>query len=72
MITKQQIVDAINALPEDKFENLEAIIEEIILLEKIHKGVEAAQRGELIGEEDVDKETEKWWSFITLNRPLVT
>ena len=60
MITKQQIVDAINALPEDKFDNIDTVIEEIILLEKIEKGLQDIKEGKTMSAEEVDRETEKW------------
>lgn len=60
MLTKQQIVEAINALPGDKFENIDTVIEEIILLEKIEKGLKDITEGKTISEEEVDREIEKW------------
>ena len=60
MITKQQIVDAINALPEDKFDNIDTVIEEIILLEKIEKGLQDIKEGKTMSAEEVDREIEKW------------
>jgi len=60
MLTKEQIIEAINSLPEEKFGNVEAIIEEIILLEKIDKGLQAVKNGEVISEEDADREMEQW------------
>jgi len=60
MITKQQIVDAINALPEDKFDNIDTVIEEIILLEKIEKGLQDIKEGKTKSAEEVDREIEKW------------
>jgi hypothetical protein len=38
MITKKQIIDVINAMPQEEFNDVEAVIEEIILLEKIIGG----------------------------------
>lgn len=60
MLTKEQIIEAINSLPEEKFGNVEAIIEEIILLEKIDKGLQAVKNGEVTSEEDADREMEQW------------
>ena len=60
MLTKQQIVDVINALPEEMFRNPEAVIEEIILLEKIDKSIEAIQNGKVVLEEAANKEMEQW------------
>lgn len=60
MISKDKIIEAIKAMPEEKFKDIEAVIEEIILLDKIEKGLEAVKRGEILSEEDVDNEIEKW------------
>ena len=60
MLTKQQIVEAINALPGDKFDNIDTVIEEIILLEKIEKGLKDITEGKIMPEDEVDREIEKW------------
>jgi hypothetical protein len=59
-ITKKQIIEAIEAMPQTEFANVEEVIEEIILLEKIEKGLEAVRKGEVLSEEEIDKEIEKW------------
>lgn len=60
MLTKKQVVEAINSIPEDKFGDIENIIEEIILLEKIDKGIDAVKKGNVVSEEEANKEMEKW------------
>ena len=60
MLTKDKILETIKAMPEERFNNIESVIEEIILLEKIENGLDAVKRGDIISEEDVDKEIEKW------------
>ncbi len=60
MITKKQIIDVIKAMPEDEFYDVEPVIEEIILLEKIKKGLAATEKGEMLSENEVDKLTEEW------------
>ena len=60
MLTKKQVLEAIEAMPEDKFAHLDAIIEELILLEKIEMGMEEARQGKGLSEEEVNKEIDKW------------
>lgn len=60
MITKKQIIEVINAMPEEEFNDVEAVIEEIVFPEKIKKGLEAAENGETLSEEEVDKIVESW------------
>lgn len=60
MITKNQIIDAIQAMPENEFADVEPVIEEIILLEKIKKGFSATEKGEILSEDEVDKVIEQW------------
>ena len=36
-ISKKQIIDTINAMPEDEFEDMDVLMERMILLEKIDK-----------------------------------
>ena len=60
IITKEQIIDMINAMPQEEFTNVDIVIEEIILLEKIKRGLAATENGETFSEEEVDKITEAW------------
>lgn len=59
-ISKKQIIEVINAIPQEEFNDVEAVIEEIILLEKIEKGMEAMRNGEVISEHEADKAIDKW------------
>lgn len=60
MITKEKLLDSIRSMPEEKFYNIDEIIEEIILLEKIENSLDAVGRGEVLSEDEVDKEILKW------------
>ena len=60
MITKEKLLDSIKSMPEEKFNNIDEIIEEIILLEKIENSLDAVGRGEVLSEDEVDKEISKW------------
>jgi hypothetical protein len=60
MLTKDKILETLKAMPEERFKDIESVIEEIILLEKIENGLDALKKGDIISEEDLDKEIEKW------------
>ncbi len=59
MLTRKQVLEALNSIPEEKFDATIAI-EEIILLEKVEEGLKDLKNGRVISEEDLDKEMEKW------------
>jgi hypothetical protein len=55
---KQQALDVISHLPEDV--DLEEIMYRLYVLDKIRKGREAKDRGEVISDEELGREIEKW------------
>lgn len=59
-ITKEQIIEAIKAMPQEEFVNADEVIEEIILLEKIEKGLKAVENGEVVSEEEANKIMDSW------------
>jgi len=60
MITKQKILETISAMPEDRFEDIELVIERLVLLEKIQNGIEQADSGELISLDELKEEMKSW------------
>lgn len=58
METKQQILKAIEELPDDA--SVEDAIERLYLLYKIEKGLRQAERGDLISQEDARQRMAKW------------
>lgn len=60
MITKNQIIDVIQAMPENEFIDAEPVIEEILLLEKIKKGLDSAEKKDIVSDDEVDKLIEQW------------
>ncbi len=55
-IAKQEIVRAVNALPDDA--TVDDAIERLLLLGKIEQGLEQARRGETIPHEEVRRRIE--------------
>ena len=59
MLTKTNLKKHIEKLP-DEF-SIDELVERLILIEKIERGNEQSERGELISESELDKEIEKWF-----------
>ena len=55
---KQEAIDAISKLHDSA--NLEEIMYRIYVIDKVKKGLEAAQRGETVSIEDLKKEISLW------------
>jgi len=60
MITKQKILETINAMPEDRFDDVEVVIERLVLLEKIQRGIEQAEKGGVISLDELKEEMKSW------------
>jgi predicted transcriptional regulator len=58
MLTKAKIISGIQKLPDSV--TIEEVLDQIILLEKIEKGIEQADNGQVLSEEDVDKKIRIW------------
>lgn len=58
MGTKQQIVRAIEDLPDDA--KIEDALDRLYLMYKVQRGLEQADRGELITPEEVRRRMAKW------------
>ena len=60
MITKEKLIETIKNMPEEKFNNLDSVLEEIILMDKIENSLNAAAKGDVISEEEMDKLVDSW------------
>ena len=58
MLTKEKVINAINNLPGEF--SLEDVIDELLLLEKVEKGLAQSDSNEVISDEDLDKELPEW------------
>ena len=58
MGTKQQILKAIEELPDDA--GVEEALDRLYLLYKVERGLRQADRDELIGQEEVRERMAKW------------
>ena len=61
MLTKEVLLEAISKMPEEFFDDVDILLERIVMLEKIYKGIDQADRGEVISFEDLQNEMKEWW-----------
>lgn len=59
MLTVADVRDKVNAFPEDK--PVEELLDELVLLYKIQKGMQEAEGGKGLSLDEFDKELETWW-----------
>lgn len=58
MLQKSTVIKTITNLP-DQF-SIDELVEKMILLDKIEKGIKLADSNQVISEEELDREIEKW------------
>ncbi|MFN5319632.1 MAG: hypothetical protein ACK5CY_12395 [Bacteroidia bacterium] len=58
MLQKRTVINTITKLP-DQF-SIDELVEKMILLDKIEKGIKEADSNQVISEEELDREIEKW------------
>ena len=61
MITKEKIIESIKAMPEEKFEDIDILLERIVLLEKIETGLKDIQNGNTHTNEEMNQIIESWF-----------
>jgi hypothetical protein len=59
MLTKKKLQETIDKFPE-RF-TVDELIDKIILLDKIDKGNLQSEKGEIISEEELEKQIERWF-----------
>lgn len=60
MLTKELILETIKNMPEEKFEDIDVLLERLVMLDKIQTGIEQLNRGEKITIEELEKAMEEW------------
>jgi len=58
MLTKINVIKTITRFP-DNF-SIDELVDKMILLDKIEKGIQEADNGRVISEEELDKKIEGW------------
>lgn len=59
MLTKSTVKKQLEKLPE-KF-TLDDLVEQLIIIQKIEKGLKDSEENKVITEQDLDNETDKWF-----------
>jgi hypothetical protein len=59
MISKSKLKEQIENFPEEF--SIDELVERLILVEKIERGNQQSESGEIISESDLDNEIEKWF-----------
>ena len=53
MLTKKKIIESIKAMPEEDFEDIDVLLERIIVLDKIERGLKDVENGNVIPNEEM-------------------
>lgn len=61
MLTVAYIRNKVNQFPEDK--PVEELIDELVLLYKVEKGLKDVEEGRVISFEELEKEIQLWWKL---------
>lgn len=61
MLTKEKIIESIKAMPEDKFNNIDVLLEHIVLLEKIELGLTDVEKGNIHTNEEMNQIIDSWF-----------
>ena len=59
MLTKSQVKRLLEKLPEEF--SLDELVEQLIFIQKVEKGLKDSNENNIITEEDLDKKIEKWF-----------
>jgi len=59
MLTKIKLKEQIDKMPEDF--SIDELIEKLILIEKIESGNKQSENGEVISEDELENEIERWF-----------
>jgi len=61
MITKEKIIEAIKAMPEDRFEDIDILLERLVILEKVEKGMKDIEDGNVLSHEEMKNKIDSWF-----------
>ena len=59
-ISKKQVIETINAMTEEEFEDIDVLLERIMILEKIEKAEKNIAAGEVYTTEEAKEKLSKW------------
>ena len=59
MLTRNKLREQIDKLPEEF--SIDELVERLIIIEKTENGMNQSERGEILSDEELDNEVEKWF-----------
>lgn len=62
MLTKEKILDAIKAMPEEKFDEIELLLERLVILDKVEQGEEDIKAGRVHSNEKMKEIIKSWFT----------
>ena len=60
MLTKEKLLKTPEVMPKEKFNDINKVLEKIIFIDKIENSLSAAEKNEVLSEEEDDKEISRW------------
>lgn len=60
MLTKEKLLASIEAMPEERFDDIDVLLERIVILEKIERGEKDIEEGRVYTNEEAKQKLEKW------------
>lgn len=61
MLTREKVMQAIETMPDDSFENIDVLLERLVLWNKIERGLKDIADGNVLSNDEVEKETASWF-----------
>ncbi len=59
-ISKKQVIESINAMPEEKFNDIDVLLERIVILNKIEKAEKDIAEGKVYTTQEAKQRLSKW------------
>jgi hypothetical protein len=60
MLTKEQVLQSITNMPEERFDDIDILLERLVMLEKIYTGLDQLDKGEGVAIDQLQKEMNEW------------
>lgn len=60
MLTKEQVLQSITNMPEERFDDIDILLERLVMFEKIYTGLDQLDKGEGVAIDQLQKEMNEW------------
>lgn len=61
MLTKEKVLQMIKAMPEESFEDIDVLLERLVILEKVERGLQDANEGNVVQNKEAKNEIDSWF-----------